>query len=278
MTGDESDQILANVKYLRRYARALHGSQQAGDAYVRQCLEALLVQRDTLLAAQEIKLQLFKLFHDVWRNINFSSETGVDAAALDMDFSIKARIDAIPAAERQVLLLTALENFSISEVAYILDIPQAEVETLLDKAWRSISEQISTDVLIIEDDPLIADDLSAVLSEMGHSTIGIAADQGRAIALARQKKPGLILADIDLGGGGSGLTAVQEILQSIDVPIIFVTAHPEQLLTGQRPEPTYLVAKPYRISALRVTVSQALSLKKTETASATSMRRAGNGS
>jgi len=277
MTGDDSDQILRNVKYLRRYARALHGSQQVGDTYVRQCLEALLVQRDTLLAAQEIKLQLFKLFHDVWRNITFSPEDGSGSPHLDGDFSIKARLEAIPTAERQVLLLTALENFSIGEVGYILDIQPPEVEMLLDKAWRSISEQISTNVLIIEDDPLIADDLSTALGEMGHTTIGIAADQGKAIALARQKSPGLILADIDLGGGGSGLAAVQQILQSIDVPIIFVTAHPEQLLTGQRPEPAYLVTKPYRISALRVTVSQALSLKKSEAVSGASTRRAGNG-
>jgi CheY-like chemotaxis protein/DNA-directed RNA polymerase specialized sigma24 family protein len=276
MTGDDSDQILRNVKYLRRYARALHGSQQVGDTYVRQCLEALLVQRDTLPAAQEIKLQLFKLFHDVWRNITFSPEDGSGSPHLDADFSIKARLEAIPTAERQVLLLTALENFSIGEVGYILDIQPPEVEMLLDKAWRSISEQISTNVLIIEDDPLIADDLSTVLGEMGHTTIGIAADQGKAIALARQKNPGLILADIDLGGGGSGLAAVQQILQSIDVPIIFVTAHPEQLLTGQRPEPAYLVTKPYRISALRVTVSQALSLKKNEAVSGASTGRAGN--
>jgi CheY-like chemotaxis protein/DNA-directed RNA polymerase specialized sigma24 family protein len=279
MTADQSDHVLANVRYLRRYARALHGSQQAGDTYVRLCLEALLIQRDALLATQEIKLQLFRLFHEVWRAVDFSPEELIRAAPeLDIDFSIKARLEAIPAAERQVLLLTALENFSLPDVAYILDLSQAEVENLLDKAWRSISEQISTTVLIIEDDPLIADEISVIIGEMGHVTIGIATDQGKAIALARQKKPGLILADIDLGGGGSGLVAVQQILKSIDVPIIFITAHPEHLLTGERPEPTYLITKPYRVSALRVTVSQALSLKKSETASMASLRRAGGAS
>jgi CheY-like chemotaxis protein/DNA-directed RNA polymerase specialized sigma24 family protein len=275
MSADESDQVLANVRYLRRYARALHGSQEAGDTYVRLCLEALLEQRDAILATREIKLQLFRLFHEVWRNINFPTEIATAAPAeLETDFSIKARLEAIPASEREVLLLTALENFSIAEVAYILELQQTEVEMLLDKAWRSISEQISTSVLVIEDDPLVADDISNIIGEMGHTTIGIAADQGKAIALAYQKKPGLILADIDLGGGGSGLVAVQQILKSIDVPIIFITAHPEQLLTGQRPEPTYLIAKPYRISSLRVAISQALSLKKSEVAS---MRQASNG-
>jgi len=277
MTADVSDQILANVKYLRRYARALHGSQQAGDTYVRLCLEALLVQRDVISTTQNIKLQLFKLFHDVWRNVEFSAGEGDTETSFNTDFSIKARLDAIPAFERQALLLTALEGFTLAEVAYTLTISPAEVEELVDTAWKKISDQISSSVLVIEDEPLISADLSAIVTEMGHSIVGVADNQTQAIALAKQKKPGLVLADIDLGEGGSGLAAVQQILQSIDIPVIFITGHPERLLTGERPEPTYLLAKPYKASALRVTISQALSLKRSAVASMTQQRRASGG-
>ena len=276
MTADLSDQILANVKYLRRYARAFHGSQQTGDTYVRLCLEALLMQRDAIAGTQDIKLRLFKLFHDVWQKVDFSREApSGEAIGLETDFSIKARLEAIPTYERQALLLTALEGFSLAEVASILSVSQAKIEELVDTAWRKISAQISSTVLIIEDEPLIAEDLGAIVLELGHTIVGLTDKQSEAIAMANRKKPGLILADIDLGEGGSGLAAVQQILKSIDIPVVFITGHPELLLTGERPEPTYLVAKPYKASALRVTISQALSLKKSAAASTVQQSRLG---
>ena len=161
-----------------------------------------------------------------------------------------------------MLLLTALEGFTPQEAGEILDMPKEQAEALLAKAWATVSEQISTSVLVIEDEPVIAYDISGLVGEMGHTVVGTAADQAEAIAIARQKRPGLVLADIDLGSGGSGLLAVQEILQSLDIPVIFITAYPERLLTGERPEPAYLVTKPFEPDTLRVTISQALSLKK----------------
>jgi CheY-like chemotaxis protein len=277
MTGDVSELILANVKYLRRYARALHGSQQSGDAYVRLCLEALLQQRDKIVATGDVKHQLFKIFHDVWQRINFNEGEQLDGPSqLMTDFSVKSRLEAIPARERQILLLTALENFSVREAGEIIGVSEAQAEALLAKAWLAVSDQISTSVLIIEDEPLIAADVSNLVTEMGHTIIGMAADQVEAVELAKEMAPGLVLTDIDLGSGGSGLLAAQEILRSIDVPIIFITAHPEQLLTGERLEPTYLVTKPFEPDALRVTISQALSLKKIDDISSDTPRRSGS--
>lgn len=262
MAGNVSEQVLVNVKYLRRYARALLGSQQSGDNYVRLCLETLLQQQDALLSSGNVKFQLFKLFHDVWDRVNLSMGETEDSSLLAKDFSIKARLEAMPPQERQILLLTALEGFTPAEAGDILGISRTQAEGLLAKAWATVSEQISTSVLVIEDEPVIAYDISGLVGEMGHTVVGTAADQGEAITLARRKRPGLVLADIDLGSGGSGLIAVQEILQSLDIPVIFITAYPERLLTGERPEPAYLVTKPFEPDTLRVTISQALSLKK----------------
>ena len=65
--------------------------------------------------------------------------------------------------------------------------------------------------------------------------VGTAASKDEAVAKARSQQPGLVLADINLGEGGSGIDAVTEILRSFDIPVIFVTAYPERLLTGERP-------------------------------------------
>ena len=136
----------------------------------------------------------------------------------------------------------------------------AEASDLLAKAWDRVNSQLATTVLVIEDEPIIALDIASIVLDLGHSIVGIAASQVEAIAMARAKRPGLVLADIHLGEGGSGLSAVNEILKSVDVPVIFVTAYPERLLTGERPEPTYLVTKPFEPDTLKATIFQALSL------------------
>ena len=67
-----------------------------------------------------------------------------------------------------------------------------------------------------------------------------------------------MLADIRLEGGSSGLDAVNEMLQMFTVPVVFVTAYPEELMTGRRPEPTFLITKPFRDDAVKAIISQVL--------------------
>lgn len=250
-----SDEIVHNLKYLRRYARALVGSQESGDLYVRVCLEALLAEPGLLPEGSDVRLGLYRLFHVVSsRNL----EPGSEASDL-IDLSVEARLKALPAAERQVLLLTSLEGFSTADAATILDISVAEAEALVVDAWSTVNQQIATSILVIEDEPVIALDIASLVTDLGHHVVGIAASQTEAVSLFRKTRPGLVLADIELGAGGSGITAVTEILRMSSVPVIFVTAYPERLLTGERPEPTYLVTKPFESDTLKVTISQALS-------------------
>lgn len=79
--------------------------------------------------------------------------------------------------------------------------------------------------------------------------------------MVAERRPGLVLADIQLADGSSGLDAVDDILGLGDVPVIFITAYPERLLTGNRPEPTYLVTKPFQEATVRAAISQALFFK-----------------
>jgi CheY-like chemotaxis protein len=73
-----------------------------------------------------------------------------------------------------------------------------------------------------------------------------------------KKKPGLVLADIQLADGSSGLDAVNEMLKSFSVPVVFITAYPERLLTGERPEPAFLITKPFQPETVKAVISQAL--------------------
>ena len=79
-----------------------------------------------------------------------------------------------------------------------------------------------------------------------------------ALAAFEDSDAGLVLADIQLADGSSGIDAVQDILALAPVPAIFITAFPERLLTGHRVEPTFLISKPFRENTVRAAISQSL--------------------
>lgn len=257
---DLAQEIAVRLPYLRRYARALTGSQARGDEYIRVCLEVLVEEPDRIAGDQDLRVQLYRLFHDIWLPIaELQPQAGVAKGR-----SIVARLEALPPRERQMLLLTALEGFSVDAAAAVMRIEIGEATSLLEKAWTDVNRQLATTVLVIEDESVIAIDIAGIVRELGHTVIGIASSEREAVQIARAKMPGLVLADINLGAGGSGIDAVGKILQSMTVPVIFVTAFPERLLTGQRPEPTYLVTKPFEPDTLKATISQALSNSQPE--------------
>jgi CheY-like chemotaxis protein len=86
----------------------------------------------------------------------------------------------------------------------------------------------------------------------------VARTHTEAIKLAGTKRPGLILSDIQLADGSSGLEAVNELLSSFEAPVIFITAYPERFLTGDRPEPAFLISKPFQPAMVSAVASQAL--------------------
>ncbi|MDY0064818.1 MAG: response regulator [Steroidobacteraceae bacterium] len=246
--------IAEHLPYLRRYARALCGAQKSGDAYVRACLEAIVADPSVLDPTASPRVGLYRLFHTIWSSANL----GARSAHADTSTAVEKRLGELTPARRQALLLTAMEGFSIPDTARILSLPQEDVKQMVAQAVREISSQPSTRVLIIEDEPIISLDLQSIVREMGHSVTAIATTRDEAVSAARRTEPGLVLADIKLADGSSGIDAVREILSELQVPIVFITAYPERLLTGERPEPTFLVTKPFVPETVRVAVSQAL--------------------
>lgn len=247
--------LAPHLPYLRRYARALMGTQKAGDTQVRQTLSALSSGQRKLPEGVSPKLGLYRSFQSMWSGDAGSGTGGQEASETARPDNL---LKAISASGRAALLLTSVEAFSLEEAGFILDKSPQDVERSIMEAQDVIDRLLASRVLIIEDEPIIAMDLENLLTELGHKVVATAATRDEAVAKARSERPGLVLADINLGEGGSGIDAVSEILESFDIPVIFVTAYPERLLTGERPEPTYLIAKPFLPETIQATVSQAL--------------------
>ena len=250
-----SHAIAEHLPYLRRYARALCGTHKSGDAYVRACLEAIVADTSVLDPTSSPRVGLYRLFHTLW------STTDLEARALahaGSSGSVERRLGQLTPQHRQALLLTAMEGFNVSDTARILGVPEDQVKGMVGQAVKEISLQPSTKVLIIEDEPIISLDLQSIVREMGHTVAAIATTRDEAVRAARKTEPGLVLADIKLADGSSGIDAVRQILSEVEVPIVFITAYPDRLLTGERPEPTFLVTKPFVPETVRVAISQAL--------------------
>jgi CheY-like chemotaxis protein/DNA-directed RNA polymerase specialized sigma24 family protein len=252
-----SDEIVRSIPYLRRYARALTGAQERGDQYVRLCLETIIAEPGKIRPTGDFHLQLFTVFHDCFRIFDQALGEDVPDGALKDAFG--KQLAALPSLERQVLLLISLENFSVAEAGRILGLSDAEVVENLALAHEELKRQASAKVLIIEDEPVIAMDIAGIVEGLGHDVIGVAGRKDEAVDLARRHLPDLVLADVQLLDGDSGIVTVQEILKSMTAPVIFVTGFPERLLTGDGVEPAFIVTKPFDPETLRITIGQALS-------------------
>lgn len=250
-------QIATNLPFLRRYARALTGSQATGDAFVRATLEAALADPELKASLDGGRIPLYRAFNKVWSSAHVDIEP-VTQQAGEHETGAQSRLGAITPLNRQALLLTTLEDFSAAQAAQVMGLETSEVEALVADAVNEIDREQSTSVLIIEDEPLISMQLEDLVSSVGHEICGTAATRTQALEVVAEKRPGLVLADIQLADGSSGLDAVDDILAIDSVPVIFITAYPERLLTGDRPEPTYLVTKPFQEQTVRAAISQAL--------------------
>ena len=256
MTATLADVIAPQLPYLRRFSRALCGTQARGDAYVVALLEAIVAEPSTLAKDLSPRTALYRAFAKVWNAvpINWQSDTPDAGLAGAAD----RRIETLTPLSRQAFLLASLEEFSTADIAVILDRSPDVVKKLIDDAGREIADQIAARVLIIEDEPLIALDIETLVSEIGHRVVGIARTRKEASALAAKTEPELVLADIQLADGSSGIDAVNDILSASEIPVIFITAHPERLLTGERAEPTYLITKPFKPEMVKAVISQVL--------------------
>ena len=251
-------ELAPHLPFLRRYARALTGSQTHGDNFVRATLETIVASPEEFPREVDPRLGLYRTFHAIWSSANVDEGEEPQALYGGAEGVAQARLARITPLSRQALLLTSLEGFSTEDTAYLIEARPADVDSLVAEALAEIERQTHADVLIIEDEPIIAMDIETIVRDLGHHVTGVAVTRDEAVALARKSPPGLVLADIQLADDSSGIDAVKDILAEFSVPVIFITAFPERLLTGTRPEPTFLITKPFQRSTVKAAISQAL--------------------
>ena len=240
MATTRRDDLIRALPYARRYARALTGSQPRGDLLVAESLRELVAGPADDLTARH------GLYNWVTRRFNIGL---VDPGEVD---------GGLTAQQRQLLLLTALEEVPIEDAAPIVSLGLADASAQLASARERLREAAATDVLIIEDEPIIAMDIEELVLGCGHRVVGVASTEADAVRIAQKSRPGLILADINLGIGGDGTSAVSRILKHHYAPVIFVTAYPERLLTGETVEPAFVITKPFEPLTLAIATYQAV--------------------
>lgn len=249
--------VETQLPYLRRYARALTGSQSMGDAAVREMLEGLLEAPEEFDAEANPRVELYRLFHKIWNADSLAPVETTNRAGV---------VGSLSPITRQALLLTSVEGFGTTEAAEILGISSADVSAHANEARDAIADALEARVLVIEDESIIALHIKSIVEGLGHSVLRIVRTRDEAVAAATELQPDLVLADISLADGSSGIDAVKDILEEQSVPVIFITAFPERLLTGERPEPTYLITKPFEPETVTATIGQALLVhRETET-------------
>jgi len=246
-----SDLISSELPYLRRYARGLMGEQQNGDEAVEDMIESLIFR---ISVAPDLKFQKADLFAELDKSISKS------VSELSDETGIAKIMNAMTTLQRRALLLTVVEGFSVQEAARILAVTITDIEDMLREAETNIANEVSTTVLIIEDESMISYQLSQIVKEAGHEVVGIATTQTEAVELAAEQAFGLILSDLRLADGSVGIDAVKEIFANMnsEVPVIYITAYPEMLLQGQDNEPSYLIPKPFEPLHVRTVVDQAI--------------------
>jgi len=251
-----ADALGPQLPLVRRFARALTGTQDSGDAYVAATLEAAVKDPSVFDPELHPRVALYRAFLKIWSSaqVDASGSDGLEGGVQGADRAI----GQLTPRSRQAFLLVGLEGFDRATAARVMDISEPEIDGLIADAGQEIAAQLSTRVLIIEDEPLIAMDIEDIVRTLNHDVVGVARTHTEARDMAEKEVPGLILADIQLADGSSGIDAVNELLLRMDVPVIFITAFPERLLTGERPEPAFLVAKPFQPVNLRAVISQAL--------------------
>ena len=259
---DLSRKISYELPFLRRYARALTGSQENGDEFAVATLEAILKDRSLFEDGLDVRVGLFKTFHAIW----LSSRETAHVQATGLESKAQEHLASLTVNSREVLLLKTIEGFTVQEITEITGFDQNEVEALNRTALQEMENSIRGKVMIIEDETVIAADLSMIISDLGHSVTGVARTRTKAVTMGLETRPDLILADIHLADNSSGIDAINDLMKDMEeVPVIFITAYPERLLTGDKLEPAFLISKPYSEEQVASAVSQAMFFSSVET-------------
>jgi CheY-like chemotaxis protein len=241
------EQLRPFFPLLRRCGRALTGDQRLADSSVIAVMDEFLATDPGHRTNGGLQIGAYRSYLAALTALR--SEAG------------EAFADRYSPLHMQAHWLTVVEELSESETAEVLQVSLARVRELLNVYMIETATPSCASVLIIEDEALIAHDLKRVVVSMGHKVAAVARTRQAAIERYLQHRPALVLSDIRLADNSSGIEAVEIIHSVATVPVVYITAYPERLLTGTRSEPLFLINKPYDPDVVEAAVRQALYLE-----------------
>ena len=236
---------------LRRYFRAVLGDQATGDRLARALWsEADYGGRDARhVDAASVLLAAMRR----WRRLYNASSP----AAAFSPGAIAQALSPTAAQRRQVGVLIDVFGLTVPQTAKALDRSEGEVTVLLSAARADARAPIGGHVLVVEDDPLVAQHLAHLTREAGATDVAVARDAEAAFASAAAMPPRIVLCDYDLGEGPNGAEIVRRLAGEHDAVCIFVTAYPNAVLSGTDGEPAFIIEKPFREGVVRAALSYA---------------------
>src|SRR3546814_20643848 len=174
-------QLQPHLPFLRRYGRALTGSQTHGDAYVRATLEAIVAAPEQFPREIDPRLGLYRTFHAIWGSANIDDgRQSSDSDVAPHEQVARARLSRITPLSRQALLLTAMEGFTPEDTAYLIGTSESAVSDLVQDALRELEAQTRAKVLSIEDEQIITMDLETTVRERGPEVTAVALNRHEA--------------------------------------------------------------------------------------------------
>ena len=276
LSQEEAERLLGE---LCRYARAATGSTTLAEQVVESALRHML-EASPEAGDQPPRLRLFQAVQDQLAQLPPLPVADDDMAELAATLAgdvrapappagaangfteawLRRRLWRLPPLRRETLLLYHLAGFDLASVAAIVHRSVPVVEAMLRASWKELSPPGQADILIIEDEALIALDLSMLMRDLGHRVRGIAADRAEAEALLKQGMPDLILSDLRLGlRPDEGRQIVAALGEETAVPVVYVTACPEDVAReAEEGKPVFVVSKPFCSLRLSMAVCDAL--------------------
>ncbi|WP_207481101.1 PhyR family response regulator anti-anti-sigma factor [Arenibaculum pallidiluteum] len=256
-----ADNLMAHLPFLRRYGRALAGSTEEGDALVTRAVEEAFDAPEAYRLDQPVvpasRIPLYAAINRLF------DERGGKPPASAVLHPIEQALRRLPEEYRRIFVLVSLEELSFSQVAEVMAIAPERVREAMAGAQAAVREQLVATILIVEDDAIIAFDLSETVISMGHRVAGTAATQDEALAVAAAQNPTLALMDLRLAHGDSGIATAQALRERSSLPIIFVTAFAEELRQRGLDHLGPVIKKPFTREQIERAITQAVFTPRT---------------
>lgn len=117
-----------------------------------------------------------------------------------------------------------------------------------------------TNVLVVEDESIVSKDIQHSLKKLGYNVVGAASTGEKAIELAQETNPDVVLMDIMLKGDMNGIQAAENIRQNLSIPVIYLTAYADEgtLAKAKVTEPYGYIIKPFKEIDLHTSIEMAL--------------------